>query len=197
MDDDVVIAGLILLAMLSTTRQSVEWGTGWIWPVPDLLHPNGDVDHATVSQEFRGAGDSQPHYGVDLMYRSRTPPPTFTAPPGVPILAARSGTLWSVEKTARGWAVVIDHGKPWATFYQHLETITSELATGHQGVNGRGALAVPSGTTIGTMGSDPTEAGHIRHLHFAVWYQGAGNAASIDPAENMHAWNRMVIPWTA
>lgn len=196
MDDEVVIAALILLAM--SRSKTIEWGGGWWWPVPDLKHVDGSIDPAVVSQEFRGAG-SDPHYGVDIMYRNRMPPPTFTAPAGTPILAARDGTLWSVQRTPRGWNVVIDHGPPWATFYQHLADVSPDILSGLQGKNiitgsGKRPLALNGGRVIGTMGEDPTDAGHVRHLHFAAWYGGAGDRASVDPTGVMYAWRRST--WT-
>lgn len=193
MTDIELIGGLLLLTMLSKSR--VEWGAGWFWPVPDLLTREGP-ERAVISQEFRGAGDRHPHYGVDIMFRARRPPPAFTAPEGTPIMAAHAGNVWSVQRTARGWAVVIDHGKPFATFYQHLETVNPELVNGAQGVQGKGpGREVIGGEVIGTMGSDPLDGGHVRHLHFAVWYQGSGNAASIDPSSEMATWQRSTIPW--
>jgi len=194
MDDDAVIAGLILLAMLSSRSQTIEWGGGWWWPVPDLKHADGSIDRAVVSQEFRGGG-AAPHYGVDVMYRNRTPPPTFTAPAGTPILSARDGSLWSVQRTPRGWNVVVDHGPPFATFYQHLAEVEPDVLAGLQGKNvitgsGKRAFPINGGRKIGTMGEDPTDAGHVRHLHFAVWYGGAGDRASVDPTGVMYAWRR-------
>lgn len=142
-----------------------------------------------ISQEFRAAGGGQaPHLGVDLMYRNAAPPPIFTAPEGVPVLAARDGKLWSITKTPRGWAVVLDHGPPFATFYQHLESIAPALADAK-----RGELVL-AGTPLGIMGSDPTDGGHVRHLHFAVWYQGHGDSASVDPSQAMATWR--LVSWT-
>lgn len=201
MDDEVVIAGLILLAMLGKRSNHIVWGGGWVWPIPDIRQPDGAVDRAVISQEFRGAGDSSPHYGVDLMYRNRLPPPTFTAPSGTPILAARDGVLWSVERAARGWNVVLDHGPPWATFYQHLETVSPDILAGLQGKHvitgsGKRPMAIPAGRVLGTMGADPLDAGHVRHLHFAVWHNGAGDRASVDPSDVMYAWRRTQWQWT-
>lgn len=193
MTDETVIAGLILLAMLSSQR-TVPWGDGWVWPIPEILPSTDPAGPAiammpVISQEFRGAGLSQaPHYGVDLMYQNRTPPPVFTAPPGVPVLAARAGKIWSISKTPRGWAVVIDHGPPFATFYQHLESIAPEWRDANRGE------PVAAGAPLGVMGSDPTDGGHVRHLHFAVWYAGYGDLASVDPSKAMTSWR--VISWT-
>lgn len=181
-----VIAGLILLGM---TNESIPWGDGWTWPIPIIQPtPQGPTQAMmpVISQEFRGAGAGQaPHYGVDLMYRVGG---RFTAPEGVPVLAARDGKLWSIDKTARGWAVVLDHGPPFATFYQHLESIDMALQGAARGT------AIRAGQMLGIMGSDPTDGGHVRHLHFAVWYKGAGDAASVDPASAMARWR--MASWT-
>lgn len=196
--DWAVIGAGILLCM---SRTNVDWSAGaappnWTWPVPDMISPTGTTQ-AVISQEFRSQGT--PHYGVDLMYRN---PVThhFEAPAGTPVVAARSGALWSVDRTARGWAVVVDHGKPWATFYQHLETVDPAIAAGMQG-RYRAALTAPApalvvaaGQRLGLMGFDPTDPQKVRHLHFACWYQGVGDAASVDPSSVMPRWRRTT--WT-
>lgn len=179
MSDDAVIALLILLAMSKTG--SVPWGEGWVWPIP-AIEMAGRVIMPVVSQEFRGGG-AHPHYGVDLMYARA--PREFYVPDGpVPIVAARDGALWSVTKTARGWAVVLDHGPPFATFYQHLSSIDPVLEGAARGAR------IQAGQPLGIMGSDPLDSGHVRHLHFAVWLNGSGDRASIDPERAMRAWRR-------
>ena len=145
--------------MSSRRSSSVVWGTGWVWPIPDL--PGMP---AVISQEFR----PPTHMGVDLMYRLAG---KWTAPVGTPLRAARDGVVWSVGVTERGHNVVLDHGKPWATFYQHLA-----------GVGVAKGQSVKAGQLIGTMGADPTDPQGLRHLHFATWYQGSGDSASVDPA---------------
>lgn len=120
----------------------------------------------------------------------------YWVPDGVPVLAARDGTLWSVERTARGWAIVIDHGPPFSTFYTHLESVETDIANGIQGVRRNGEpLFIPAGRQLGRVGHDPTDANRVRHLHFAVWYQGAGDAASVDPTQDMATWRR--LQWRA
>lgn len=188
-DDWVVIAALILAAM--SNEPPIAWGDGWVWPIPEIQPPTwsgpGVAMMPIISQEFRSTR-ANAHYGLDLMYRNQSPPPVFTAPQGVPVLAARAGTLWSITKTARGWAVVLDHGPPFATFYQHLESIAPALEDAK-----RGEL-VHAGQPLGVMGSDPTDGGHVRHLHFAVWYKGFGDTASVDPSKAMASWRR--VSWT-
>lgn len=182
------MVALILVAMKQRQRRqptAEEWGAGWQWPVPDLITPDGTFP-AMISQEFRAA--APPHLGVDVLYRGSG---VWFAPEDTPVVAARAGTLWSVTRTARGWAVVVDHGKPWATFYQHLADVDPAVAAGRQGVQRQGApLAISAGQRLGTMGSDPTDASHVRHLHFAAWFKGAGDDASVDPAAQMRTWAR-------
>lgn len=192
---------LVVLLLLAMRQKSIEWGDGWVWPVPDLNRVTRGVlvgiVPAVVSQEFRGAGAAKPHYGVDLMYRKAARKPgesAFFAPSGVPVVAARAGELWSVSRTPRGWAIVLDHGKPFATFYQHLESVDSWIAAGVQGVSRSGQpLRVEAGQRLGVMGYDPMDARKVVHLHFAVWYQGSGDKASVDPAPQMASWGRSSI----
>lgn len=140
-----------------------DWGEGWHWPVP------GD---AIVSQEFK----SGIHVGLDIMYRDSE---HYYAPVGTPVLAARAGNIWSTGTTARGMNVVIDHGPPFATFYQHLDSVI--VSHGQY---------VEAGEQIGTMGIDPTDEQQVRHLHFAVWYKGNGDSASVDPGPVINGWER-------
>lgn len=188
---------LLVLVVIMSNTQHVEWGTGWHWPVPDLDMPDGTRYPATVSQELHAG-----HAGVDIDYHRRTSTdrpeypagsvngtPRYFAVPGTPVVAARAGQVWSVSKTPRGWSVVIDHGKPFCTFYQHLETVALPITRSGRAVNG-GITRVVAGQQLGTMGWDPTDAERFRHLHFAVWYRGAGDAASVDPQSNMPQWTR-------
>lgn len=116
------------------------------------------------------------------MYRSRTD--GFYAPVGTPITAAKAARVWSFAHTARGWNVVLDHGPPFATFYQHLEDVEPWVK--------KGAL-VEVGHKIGTMGVDPTDPQHLRHLHFEVWWKGAAESA-VDPAPMLAGAQRQL--WT-
>lgn len=196
-DDDLalaIIAGAVVLT--SGPAKVISWGQGWVVPVPRLQFASGDYGPA-ISNPFGSA-----HAGVDLAWERRNAKdrpeypagstsgtPRYFAPAGVPIFAARDGKVWSVSKTPRGWAVVLDHGAPFATFYQHLASTAFP-----EGVaRGRPPIAVKAGDVIGTMGADPIDPEGFRHLHFAVWYKGAGDSASIDPARSMPSWR--VLPW--
>lgn len=166
--------------MLIMGKRRYPWGEGWSWPVPDMYDPYDParlLARAEISQEFRPAGSARPHLGVDIMFHIGG---GWQVPESCPVLAARGGTVWSTGHTARGWNVVIDHGVPFAAFYQHLSAMP--LVRAGQLVN--------AGDRIGTVGADPTDPEGLRHLHFAVWYKGHGDAASIDPAPVMSSWAR-------
>jgi hypothetical protein len=186
-----------------------DWSPHWTWPLARLVLPGGQAWLPAISQEWKRG----PHYGVDLMYPrsgagvANVPatiaawPPggrngslKFFCPPTAPVLAARTGRVWSVERTARGIAVVIDHGPPWATFYQHLQTTTLPMMRAGKRLDGKPSPEVQAGATIGTAGWDPTDGALLRHLHFACWYKGSGDAASVDPQRGIDRWG--VVDWT-
>jgi murein DD-endopeptidase MepM/ murein hydrolase activator NlpD len=207
-DRDLLIgaAGAAVVFHMLTRPVSPGWGPGWMWPIPDLLMApplHESLIPAAISQEFRATAPA--HLGVDLMYRSWndrlnprqggpahigieffprddvSPPYGWFAPEDTPVCAAKAGTVWSVQESPRGWSVVVDHGPPWATFYQHLAKVSPGISRGAR---------VEAGSQLGTMGSDPTDPQHVRHLHFATWYHGAGDDSSVDPSEAMHSWSR-------
>jgi murein DD-endopeptidase MepM/ murein hydrolase activator NlpD len=188
-DDEalLVIGGLLLLAG-AAVNAPIPWGQGWAWPVPGLITPDGARYLADVSQEFKPGV----HAGVDVMFRRRTlmdrpeykahtvdGSAYYFAPAGVPILAAKDGVVWSAGSSPRGYSVVVDHGKPFATFYQHLDKLAVKKGD-----------KVKAGTLLGTMGFDPLDASKLRHLHFAVWFEGAGDGHSVDPRDAMRTWLR-------
>jgi murein DD-endopeptidase MepM/ murein hydrolase activator NlpD len=186
MRDRTVIGVLAFLALMRGRGASVPWGGGWYWPVPSVRYPDGRTYSPIITDGLGSPRGSGTHWGVDIMFRGYrtgddlTEPPPYFAPVGTPITAARAGHVWSVAKSPRGWSVVIDHGKPFATFYQHLASV-SALAKG---------MTVSAGQRIGTMGIDPLDAQKVRHLHFAVWFDGMGDAASVDPAPVIGNWLR-------
>ncbi|MEZ4404485.1 MAG: peptidoglycan DD-metalloendopeptidase family protein [Kofleriaceae bacterium] len=156
----------------------------WSWPLPSW------GEYAPVISDGWGSrrdGGARSHKGVDLMYRRRSvvdklgtfpaaPPHSLWhfVPPGTVVMAAAEGFLWSAGKTPRGYAVVLSHGKPWASYYTHLASLmVPEVA------RGAGRLPIVRGQPLGLVGVDPTNP-TIAHLHFEIW-QGAGDAA-IDPA---------------
>lgn len=188
------VAGLILLGR----RRVLPWDTRkWTWPVPTLFPPGEDVAYpAKVSDGVgskRGAGT---HHGCDIMYRRRNatdridicPPgvvqadggtstPHYFAPMSTPIVAAADGLVWSVGRRTDGGgiSVVLDHGKPWATYYTHLhETQLPDTKRGKRS-DGGASVSVKAGDVIGYMGASAKDGEHIRHLHFEVWYGGAAD----------------------
>lgn len=203
-----VMLALAAVAVIRRRKPSAdEWGTGWMWPVPDIVGPNGVKYAAVITDGIDSPrGNGLVHNGVDIafkrrdradlvdVYKPRTAAGTLGAfaPRGTPIVAARDGRIWSVERTPRGIAVVLDHGKPWATFYQHLATtMYPEHTRGKSLVTG-GATYVKAGDILGTMGGDPLDPQGFRHLHFATWFGGTDNNA-VDPAAVMRTWAR--VPW--
>lgn len=173
MRDRAVITAVLFAAFIADRGKRVPWGDGWYWPVPSVRMPDGHVYDAGVTNEFK-----RDHYGVDIMFRDAAG--AYFAPPGTPITAARAGRVWNVAKTARGWTVVLDHGKPFATFYQHLQSVAAL---------GKG-MPVAAGQRLGVMGIDPTDPQRVRHLHFAVWFDGMGDGASVDPSPVIGGWRR-------
>lgn len=192
-DDDWLWVGgaVILLAM---TKQEIDWGTGWVYPMPILRTPSGDLI-PEVSQEFRST--NRPHLGVDVMYRNVNGK-RWDVPVGVAVLAAKDGRLWSVSRAPRGWTVVLDHGPPWSTFYTHLDSVDPSVLHGTMGVSRKGdPMVIEAGRVLGTVGYDPLDSQKVRHLHFATWYRGSGDRASVDPRGAMGSWKKEVVEWTA
>lgn len=207
-EETLLLLGLGALVLLTKRERPVvpasAWDDGWVWPVPPMRPwQGGPVYDPVISHEF----EDPEHLGVDIMYRRKSPrdlltayrPGTpdgnskFFAPQRTPILAARAGRIWSVEKTARGWAIVLDHSRPFATFYQHLETPGFDEHKYGLNVQTGQPTHVTVGQPLGFMGWDPLDAERLRHLHFAVWYQGSGDDASVDLAAVMAKWPR--VPW--
>lgn len=213
LDERAVIGGLILLAMtLKRDTQGVAWGDGWHWPVPDFIAPDGTRYPATVSQEFKPSS----HRGVDIMFRRTSPTDRADypagelvggvrnattlhfAPPGTPILAARDARVWSVVRLPTGLGIVLDHGKPWATFYAHLDSTPLPPHASGALIGGGPAHVVKAGDLIGTMGANPNtdptrgavDGQRLRHLHFEAWYKGGASNAAVDPELAMRQWGR-------
>ena len=203
---------LLAFATLASLRRRVsDWGAGWMWPVP-TLKMGGHSYEAVITDGVGSPRGGELHHGVDIMYRRRNPAdrPEYTtktvngvrngspmhfAPPGTPIVAARDGKVWSVGNTPHGWSVVIDHGKPFATYYTHLSSaVLPAHASGRNTVTGT-ETHVKAGDIIGWMGASPLDGEHLRHLHFEVWHGGTTNEA-IDPAPEMPTWQRPTWEWT-
>jgi len=204
---------LLFALAAASKRRAIAWGSGWCWPVPTLQL--GALSYeATVSSGFESTRHGRPHRGLDIMYRRRKPagddylryPPgerdadgfastkNYFAPPGTPILAAKDGKVWSVHHRddGGGISVVLDHGKPWATYYTHLLSTTLAAHKSGKQSDGSAAQRVAAGEVIGVMGGNLSDSERVRHLHFECWYQGSGSDSSIDAkAEGvMSTWER-------
>lgn len=167
-----------------------------VWPVPTYHAPDGTTYDATVSSAFDsdrsnhdGTDGKHPHMGLDIMYKRKSPtdradePPNvrgsdgfastagYFAPVDTAVLAVKPGKVWSVtERTdGGGWSIVVDHGKPWATYYTHIRIPTVFVGT-----------PVQAGDMLGLMGGNMADSARVRHLHFEVWYDGAGSKHSVD-----------------
>jgi hypothetical protein len=181
----------------------------WIWPLrPIDAHAFGAARGGapTISDGWgsaRGAHGGQAahtHAGADIMFerakhlpkdakgRCLTCPPHessgYFVPEGTPVVAAHAGKVWSVAHTTMGIRIVIDHGKPWATVYQHLESTTLPLHHKGKQHDGSTALTVEIGEPLGVVGYDPSDSGGVRHLHFELWH---GNAP-VDPWPSLQHW---------
>lgn len=171
MSDGEALALVVALLWLAGRKPGP---VGLTWPVPVWV-AGGRRLAPLISSDYQGGR----HRGVDILYRDGA---VYTAPEGTPILAASAGTVERVVPSARGIGVLVDHrdGK-FKTFYQHLERVM--VARGEH---------VAEGQQIGTMGIDPLDAQHVRHLHFEVW--GWDTGAAIDPVKEMSTWK--MIAWT-
>lgn len=170
--------------------------SGWVYPMPRWR------DYAPTVSDGPGPGKrdggKRGHNGADIDYRRKSrsdllstfKPGTregsgggmFFCPYAWPIIAARDGKIWSTASTSRGIQMVIDHGKPFATYYQHMCRIFFPLGLSR----GEGGHLVKAGQVIGLVGngSDPGDAADnaFTHLHFEVWRDG-GAESWIDPTD--------------
>jgi murein DD-endopeptidase MepM/ murein hydrolase activator NlpD len=175
-------------------------GETWVWPLPSWSGYPPAISDGFGTWRTDASGKRIQHMGVDLMYARRGardqvaafPPRTAHGsagsfmPDAVPVLAVRDASVWSAAKTSRGYAVVLDHGPPWATFYQHMSEMFVEATQ-----RGRSGQRVRAGDVLGYVGADPLDGEGLMHLHFEVWYRG-GPSAAIDPTPLMRSW--LVLP---
>lgn len=150
----------------------------WTFPVGTWRHYK-----PTRSQEYRADG----HHGVDIMfkrdgkddvaYQPGTPNGSrmFFMPDGVPVYAARSGTLWSAGRNAKGGWVTIDHGKPYVSFYLHLDELFVPATSA-----GANRMPIAAGQQIGTVGYSELDGERLKHLHFEIW-EGGASESHVDP----------------
>jgi murein DD-endopeptidase MepM/ murein hydrolase activator NlpD len=205
--DDIMLFALII-GVLAFLRRKVEWGTGWMWPVPTLRTRDGSLYEAVITDGLGSPRGTGVHRGVDIMYRrkSKTDRPEYKSSNGktpgessgpffmpngvVPIVAARDGFIWSAGKTPRGFSVVLDHGKPFATYYTHMIALAVALhANGKNTIDGT-RTPVKAGDVIGLASFDPMDHAKTVHLHFSVAHNGPPESAAVDPEEAMRTWTR-------
>lgn len=164
---------------------------GWVWPLPSWSGYKPEISDGPGNNKRDGGTRS--HNGVDIDYRRRrgalpqfrvgtreaSPSGVYFCPDGVAILAAREGVLWSATESERGLQVVIDHGKPYATYYQHLRKLFVPMAK-----RGDHPIRIRAGQPIGLVGNGhkpgSQPANGFNHLHFEIWQDG-GAKNWIDP----------------
>lgn len=180
---------------------------GWMWPVPIVAGRRPVVSH-----EFQGGPRYLPgthtlnyatHLGLDIMFPRIATDPTGPASDvaipahhsrnlgwitwaGTAIRAAGPGKVWEAKQTHLGWSVLVDHGKVGGvgmlTFYQHLAKLARAWT--------QGDIVLP-GTALGIMGGDPSNAPHLRHLHFELWLPDGKPRRGdwpVDPAPYLEIW---------
>ena len=191
---------LAALGLLVFTRKRVTWDGSWFWPVPPI-NVDGRRYNPFISDEWGWRSGGVQHPGVDITFPRRStsdlvakyPPGTpqggrwWFCPPKVPALAAASGTIWSTDTLQTGYRVVVNHGKPFATAYYHLEQLLVPPHKDGELVGGGGPLPVKAGQPLGLIGYSPKDSEKVRHLHFEVWHEG-GRDEAVDPTEAMKQW---------
>ncbi len=159
----------------------------WVWPVQSW-RIGANVIHPVISDGFDSPRPGLPrHGGVDVMFPR---PPLdkqpgaahFVVTPGTFVLAASDGVIWSADRSPRGLQIVVDHGqgpspRKVATYYAHLDSFARPWKKGD---------VVHAGEALGTVGADPLDGEHLRHLHFEVWLGGPSDR--IDPEHIMQGW---------
>lgn len=162
----------------------------WVWPVP-----RWEGRAPVISDGFGSPRPGATHAGVDLMFTRIASDPF---PPGSPngsklfvmpnawmAVAASDGVLWSAGHTARGYAVVIDHGQA-ATFYTHLDALFVPITTPAKRGNPDHPVHIKAGQPLGVIGADPQDPARLKHLHFELWLGGPADA--VDPKPIMSTW---------
>lgn len=173
----------------STRRQALTLSGRWGWPVPQW---QGRAP--VISDGFRAARAD--HNGVDIMFARIASDPfavgsingtrKYVMPDHWVGVAASDGVLWSSGRTARGFAVVLDHG-PVATFYTHFDTLlVPEVKPPGKRLHSDHLIAIEAGQPLGVIGKDPRDARGVKHLHFELWNGGPTDA--VDPAPFMTSW---------
>jgi hypothetical protein len=172
--------------------------------------PRSDAEDARRHQAWIDGGKKGPepalvrkHAGCDIMYARRTladmtdrcppngplgskwhfiPEPFSTGQKKTPVFAIADAVVWNSSDSARGWNTVLDHGKPWASYYQHMVDSTLPPISG-----GKGGRRVRQGDIIGYVSGNPVQRPALKHLHFEIWKHG-GSEAAIDPEPLLIRW---------
>lgn len=186
-----------------------DWN-GWRWPVPTWAGRRPVISHEFEAGERYKRGPNNElvlnyatHLGLDLMFAwdraidPKGPRDTvalarggargFIAPKGAPIVAAGPGKIWQAGISKLGLHVQIDHGAVGSagginTYYQHLDSFARPWIRGD---------VVEAGAVLGTMGGDPANDPHLRHLHFELWLVRKGIPSMdwpTDPAPYLAHW---------
>ena len=196
--DDNTMMWMLFIA-LAFLRRRIEWGTGWRFPMPRIMVAGREYKPVVSSGAGEKRGDDI-HRGVDIVYMRRDAKDLIdrfpvgkdtgtraTFAPAVPVLAAKDGVIWSSGVTPTGGSVVIDHGKPFATYYTHMRTLAFPThAKGVSTATGQ-PTRVKAGDIIGYVGSSPMDPEGVPHLHFEVW-EGGTREHAVDPEQEMKTW---------
>lgn len=198
---------LLAIGALAFLRRRVDFGTGWVWPVPPMRTKDGVLYRPVISS---GIGEARPggalHRGVDIFYqrRARGDRPEYAAgtsqgssmfffPTRTPIVAAKDGVIYSSGKTPRGMSVIIDHGKPFASYYTHMVHAEFPDIVGGFIKGTRTQAHVKAGDVIGWGGYDPLDKANLNHLHFSIAHGGPVESYAVDPENAMKSWP--LVPW--
>ena len=118
-----------------------------LWPCPS----SSRISSGFGSRSSPGGVGSTNHKGIDI-----------AASAGSAIVAALDGKVIQVGyNKARGYYVMIDHGRGIITLYQHGKEGTTKVSVGQ---------SVKQGQTIMGVGSTGYSTGN--HLHFEIWKNG-------------------------
>ena len=180
----------VAAAMAPPVRR--EPPAAWVFPVPALGDRRAEVSDGWGSPRD---GGKRKHLGADVMFRRRHaldqtalyPPGTphgslhYFMPDHVPALAIGPGLVTQARRTPRGGTVTIRHADGWTSYYTHLASLAVELGQ-----------VVAAGDALGTIGGDPTDPRHLKHLHVELWADHLRSRA-IDPGPWLRRWRHRTV----
>jgi murein DD-endopeptidase MepM/ murein hydrolase activator NlpD len=167
----VIVGVLVLLLRHRQVRALVDYAS-----VPDnLVVPVQGVPPSKLKSSW---GDprsgNRTHEGIDIFARR-----------GTPVVAAAPGQVIRVGRDRLGGNIVWVAGSGGCLYYYaHLERFAPGLRTG---------LAVPTGFTLGHVGTTGNARGTPPHLHFGIYPAGHAFRA-VDPAPLLQASARTSAP---